>query len=394
MRMLFSSVAGFGSLHPVIALARAARAAGHDVAIATSDVQRSTIERLGFAFFPAGSNPGAEMRRRHPDVPVPPVNDESLRRVLQFMFGDIYVELMLPGLLEACRSWRPEVIVRGHIALAPMIAAEELDIPHVAIEEAASGELATNEAMFAEPLTRWRRERRLPANLHLASLRRYLWLVPFPPSLRHDGAPFGPTARRIQPLIFNETRDSLPPTWLDTLPAGPVVHVSLGTVAQQPELLRKIVDGLAEEPFTVVLATGTPNVAEALGTLPANVISVPFVPHSLLLPRCDALITHAGAGSLITGIMAGLPMVLVPLFGDQPPNAACAVRAGAGIILDAATLSPQSVCHATRVVLAEPRYRESVQRVRDEAKGLPDHAEAVRWLEYVAEHRQLPPTAP
>jgi len=394
MRMLFSSVAGFGSLHPLIALARAARTAGHDVAIATGEVQRSTIERLGFAFLPAGPNPLAEMLRRHPDVPVPPVGDEGGRQVMQLMFGGIYAELMLPGLLAACRAWRPEVIVRGHLALAPMIAAEELDIPHVAIEEASSGELATREAMLAEPLERWQRERRLPAHLDLASLRRYLWLVPFPPSLRHDGAPFGPTARRIQPLIFNEKHDSIPPTWLDALPTGPVVHVSLGTFAQRPELLRKIVDGLAEEPFTVVLATGPATVAEALGTLPANVISVPFVPHSLLLPRCDALITHAGAGSLITGIMAGLPMVLVPLFGDQPPNAACAVRAGAGIMLDADTLSPQSVRCATREVLAEPRYRESVQRVRAEAKGLPDHAEAVRWLEHVAEHRQLPATAP
>jgi UDP:flavonoid glycosyltransferase YjiC (YdhE family) len=85
-------------------------------------------------------------------------------------------------------------------------------------------------------------------------------------------------------------------------------------------------------------------------------------------------------------------MIFVPLFGDQPPNAACAARAGAGIMLDADTLSPQSVRRATREVLAEPRYRESVQQVRAEANGLPDHAEAIRWLEHVAVHRQLPTT--
>jgi len=395
MRMLFSSVAGLGSLHPLIALAREAKAAGHEVAIATSEPLRPLIERLDFLFFPTGPSPVAEMMRRHPDVRVPPVDgdDESTKQVRQLIFGGVLVELMLPGLLDASRSWLPDIVVRGHLALAPYIAAEELGIPHATIEEAAAGELTSHERMFAEPLARWRRERGLSPDPELASLRRYLWLVPFPPSLRHDTAPFGPTARRIQPLIFNESRTSPPPGWLESLPDGPVVHTSLGTVAQRPELLRTIVDGLAGEPYTVVLATGAPAMAEALGTLPPNVIAVPFVPHSLLLPRCDAFITHAGAGSLITGIMTGLPMVFVPLFGDQPHNAMCAEEAGAGIMLDPVTLTAESVRHATRAVLGERRYRESVQRLRDEANALPDHKQAVHWLEYVAEHRATPPAA-
>ena len=389
IRMLFCSIAGLGSLHPLIALAREARAAGHDVAIATTDLQGSMIERLGFQFFPAGPNPRAEMLRRHPDVPVPPVDEEGLRRVIQFMFGGVLVELMLPGLLDACRSWRPDIVVRGHIALAPVIAAEELGIPYATIEEASSGEL--NEAMFTEPVARWRSERGLPPDPQLASIRRYLWLVPFPPSLRHEEASFGPTARRIQPLTFNESQESPPPEWLDALPAGPVVHASLGTFARRPELLRIIVQGLADESFTTVVATGTPTMAETLGTLPPNVIAVPFVPHSLLLPRCNAFITHAGAGSLIAGIMNGLPMVFIPLFGDQPPNAECAAAAGTGIMLDAAKLSAQLVRDATRAVLGDPRFRDSVRRVQDEANALPDHRQAVRWLEYVAEHRSTPP---
>jgi len=393
MRMLFSSTAGLGSLHPLIALAREAKAGGHEVAIATDEMQRSLIERLDFLFFAAGTNARSETLRRHPDIPIPPVDDRSMRQVRQLMFAGVLVELMLPGLLDACRSWLPDIVVRAHLALAPYIAAEELDIPHATIEEAAAGELTSHEAMFAEPLARWRRERGLSPDPDLASLRRYLWLVPFPPSLRHDEAPFGLTARRIQPLIFNESQASPAPGWLDALPAGRLVHVSLGTVAQRPELLRIIVDGLAGEPYTVVLATGTPAMAEALGTLSSNVIAVPFAPHSLLLPRCDAFITHAGAGGLITGIMTGLPMVFVPLFGDQPPNAMCAAKAGTGIVLETSTLTAKSVRDATRAVLTEARYRESVQRVKDEANALPDHEQAVRWLEYVAERRAVPPAA-
>jgi MGT family glycosyltransferase len=138
-----------------------------------------------------------------------------------------------------------------------------------------------------------------------------------------------------------------------------------------------------------VVATGTQAIADALGALPPNVIAVPFVPHSLLLPRCNAFITHAGAGSLVTGITAGVPMVFVPLFGDQPPNAERAAAAGTGIVLDAAKLSAQSVREATLAVLEDDRYRESVRRVQDEINSLPDHDQAIHWIEQVAERRPI-----
>jgi MGT family glycosyltransferase len=303
------------------------------------------------------------------------------------MFAGIYVEIMLPALLDACRTWLPDVLVRGHLCLAPWIAAEETGLPHVTVEAAASGALAEHEEHFREPLARWLQERGLPPDPELERLRRYLWLSPFPQSLRHHGAPFGPSGRRMQPLIFNETLPGPSPTWLDDLPPGPVVHASLGTVAQRPELLRILVDGLAGQPYTAVLATGTPQLLEGLGRLPKNVRAAPFIPHTNLLPKCDVLITHAGAGTLITGIMHGLPMAMVPLFGDQPPNAERAAAAGAGIVLDQNALTPEAVRDAVRKLLEDPSYRENSRRIRDEALALPDHGEAVGWLEQIARDR-------
>jgi UDP:flavonoid glycosyltransferase YjiC (YdhE family) len=118
--------------------------------------------------------------------------------------------------------------------------------------------------------------------------------------------------------------------------------------------------------------------------LPPNVRAERYVPHSLLLPRCDAIITHAGAGTLITSINAGLPMVMVPLFGDQPVNAEGAAAAGAGIVLDRATLTPESVREATRAVLSDPRYREGIAALRREIDALPSHNQAVNWIADVA----------
>jgi UDP:flavonoid glycosyltransferase YjiC (YdhE family) len=392
MRALFCSTSGLGDLHPIIALALAAKAEGHEVAIATDRERGAIVDRLGLKFFPTGDNPRALMLERYPDVPLPPRDPEGSKLVARLMFGGIFVEVMLPAILEACESWSPDLIVRGHLCLAPWLAAEKLDLPHVTAEAAASGFTADRAAYFVEPMTRWLDELGLPPDPKLDRIYRYLWLAPFPASLRHPDAPFGPTARRTQPLIFNGSVTAASPAWLNDLPGDrPIVHASLGTVLQRPEKLRVIVDAFADEHVTLVLATGNPALQETLGELPSNVIAEPFVSHTHLLPRCDALITHAGAGTLITGIMHGLPMVLVPFFGDQPPNAAMAAAAGCGTVLDHETLTPDDLRQATRTILADSRYRESSERVRQETLALPDHKQAVGWLEHVARHR-TPPT--
>ena len=121
--------------------------------------------------------------------------------------------------------------------------------------------------------------------------------------------------------------------------------------------------------------------------LPANTRIARYLPHSQLLPRCDAIITHAGAGTLIASIDAGLPMVLVPIAGDQPANAGRAAAAGAGILLDPDAVTPEGVRDATRAVLNEARYREAVQALQREIEALPSHDEAVGWIQEVARTR-------
>ncbi len=387
MRMLFTSTPGFGSLHPLIAMACAARDAGHEAAIATGEERRTTVERLGVTFFPAGDDIRAAFRERYPDVAIPPIDAAGSLRVRALGFGGVFVELMLPGLFAACAAWRPDIIIRTHLAYAGWLVAEELGIPHATIEEAASGIEASNREVMSGPLNAQLAKRGLPPDPELASLYRYLVLVPFPPSLRHPDAPFGPTARRIRPLIFSDSHDDTAPAWMNALPRGPCVHASLGTVANRPEILRAIVDGLAGEPLTLVLATGPFVTPESLGALPANVFAAQYVPHSQLLPLCDAIITHAGAGTLIAAVNAGLPMVLVPLFGDQPPNAECAAAAGVGVIIEPSSLTPEAMREAVRSVLRDERYRQSVAALRDEIDALPGHETGVQWLEAVASRR-------
>ena len=115
-------------------------------------------------------------------------------------------------------------------------------------------------------------------------LHRYLALVPFPPSLRDPAAPLPPTAHRMKPLIFNESGDEKLPEWIDSLPSLPVVHATLGTAVDRPDLLRTIVDGLADEHVNLILAIGRGRDAAVLGSFPKNVRVAEYIPHTQLLP--------------------------------------------------------------------------------------------------------------
>ena len=60
MRMLFSCLAGYGSLHPLLLLSLAAKKAGHEVAFATGGERRSTGVHSGQRGGPADRQPGAQ----------------------------------------------------------------------------------------------------------------------------------------------------------------------------------------------------------------------------------------------------------------------------------------------------------------------------------------------
>jgi UDP:flavonoid glycosyltransferase YjiC (YdhE family) len=66
---------------------------------------------------------------------------------------------------------------------------------------------------------------------------------------------------------------------------------------------------------------------------PDNVTVTRWVRHADVLPHCSAVITHGGHGTVMKALIAGVPLVVVPLGRDQPGNAARMIRVGAGVRL-------------------------------------------------------------
>ncbi len=159
-----------------------------------------------------------------------------------------------------------------------------------------------------------------------------------------------------------------------------LIVVSLSTLQQgQGPLLQRILASLADMPIKALVTLGPALQADQFRA-PPNARLVQFVPHSTVLPHAAALITQCGIGGVIKALRHAVPLVCIPLVGDQPDNAARVVARGAGVRLgrDASTAQ---IRRAVQQVLCQPRFREAALRLAAEL-GRGDPAEtAVSELE-------------
>jgi UDP:flavonoid glycosyltransferase YjiC (YdhE family) len=85
-------------------------------------------------------------------------------------------------------------------------------------------------------------------------------------------------------------------------------------------------------------------------------------PHSEVLRHASAVVTHAGHGTVIKALAAGVPVVALPLGRDQLDNAARVAHHGVGLRLKPQT-RPEAIAKAVRRVLEEPSFSAAAERM-------------------------------
>jgi UDP:flavonoid glycosyltransferase YjiC (YdhE family) len=110
--------------------------------------------------------------------------------------------------------------------------------------------------------------------------------------------------------------------------------------------------------------------------VPANVIVAEFLPQAPVLERADLLVSHSGSGTMLGGLVHGVPQVALPRGTDQPQNAALLARAGAGVVVAPDDYAVDTIRAAVREVSSDPSFSAAAERVRDEIAAMPD-ADAV-----------------
>ena len=121
---------------------------------------------------------------------------------------------------------------------------------------------------------------------------------------------------------------STAPGYLDE-PGDPWVLVSISSQLQDDiPVAEMALEALADRPVRVLVTLGPGHGRDELSTIPSNARVEGTVAHAAVLQRSVLFVGHAGHGSVMKALWHGRPMVLVPWGRDQPGVAARAQALG------------------------------------------------------------------
>jgi UDP:flavonoid glycosyltransferase YjiC (YdhE family) len=194
------------------------------------------------------------------------------------------------------------------------------------------------------------------------------YLTCFPESL--DPAPF--EVRRFRYPALEAAPQPLPDWWPGD--ERPLVYLTFGSVAaafpSAAAAYRNALEAVAGLPVRVLLTVGR---ELELGPVPANVHVERWVPQADVLGHAAAVVCHGGSGTTLGGLAAGLPLVVVPLFADQPHNGVRVATVGAGVVA-----SLDGIRGAILRVLGDDSYRARAEALAGEMRALPPADEFLR----------------
>jgi UDP:flavonoid glycosyltransferase YjiC (YdhE family) len=380
MRILVTSTPGMGHLNALLPLMFALQEAGHDLLVVTAAESCERVAGYGFnvrAGGLAGNDRRATLAQRMPAImALPP------RRRRGHLYAGFFAEGAAPVMRVALQpvfsDFSPDIVIHetGELAGAPMAVAR--GIPHLTVA-------------FSGALPEWAHDMTVEAiapvwgaeGLSSPTMDDVLgdvYLHPFPPSFGQ--APSGGVVHPMRVEAVDRDTGS-PPPWLDNLGTRrPLVYVTSGTEPLGGTApWAAIVAALGRMDVDAVATIGNHMDQSVLGEVPRNVRVERFVPQRFVLDRAAAVVSHAGAGSVLGASRQGIPQVLNPLGADQWENADAATDAGLAVTCELDQRSDADIAAALSSILNDPRYRDAAAQVSKEIEAMPAPAEHVATIE-------------
>ncbi|XP_076239973.1 UDP-glycosyltransferase UGT5 [Calliopsis andreniformis] len=126
----------------------------------------------------------------------------------------------------------------------------------------------------------------------------------------------------------------------------------------------------------------------------SNVMIKKWLPQYDIMnhPNVKVFFGHGGLLGVSEGAYCGVPMLLMPLYGDQYQNAIAAQARGAALLLSFTEFTEQSLRHALDELFNNTMYAENARKLSKAYRDRPATSleTAVWWTEYVARGESLP----
>src|ERR1700722_7158639 len=408
-RFVLCTTPAQGHTLPLVALAGRLVGEGHDVAFFTTEHYRSRVEATGARFAPfAAAYDAHDLMVANP-AREPPAKrgvggvKDDLRRIFigpmpgqyrglrllleQFAADCIVVDSMFFGALPLALGPRPARPALACIGVMPYPSNSRDTAPFGVAFQPGTGPLhrlrnatmnwATEHFVLSD-IQRFARRRLAEAGSPAGFSGYFVDLQPkvvdaylqeTVAGFEYPRSDLTPTVRFVGPILAPPAQAFEEPSWWPELGSGrPVVHVTQGTLdnADLGRLLLVTIRALAGDDVLVIATTGGPDPEPLRSDLPANVRLKRFVPHDLLLPHVDVMVTNGGYGGVQQALANGVPLVVAGDSEDKPEVAARVQWSGAGVNLHTGRPTPAMVRRAVRRVLGRDTYRQRAQALQAE----------------------------
>ncbi|WP_439656159.1 glycosyltransferase [Lentzea sp. HUAS TT2] len=336
MRVLLTSLPLRSHLVPaVVPLARALREQGHEAVIATGPAMAHLDHTVVMPDIPAPSDFG-------PPPSWVPERDGVLKVPL---WSSELVVASAANILDFARTWRPDVVLRETSEYGGQIAAEVLGVPHALLDIAPF-------APFEIPLLDELMDK-VRARFGICATGPFLTagLTPpaWHPAQQHFRVPIDRGGDGGEEIVASFGANALMMMAGSALP-----HV--------------VVEALGEVGAPAVIAIGS---GEWTGPRPSNVRLEAEIPQQRLLGTAKVFVTHGGYSGVREALTAGVPMVALPLFVDQPRNADRIQDLGVGVRVDVKELTAAVLAERVQHVLDTRAYHDEAEKLAAQMNDLP-----------------------
>lgn len=429
--ILAASVPAPGHVIPLLSVAQHLSSLGHSVSFLTGSVFRDQVVARGFRFIPlegkadfnylrldeemperAAAKPGPELLNVECiSTIVEPMPDQYriLRRLLaQESIDLIVIDPNFMGvmpLLLGPKEARPPIITIGVMALfITSCDVSPFSFPDSSPEGRIRNRQETQQffALMQPTTARMNHalnscgapsltEPLMDAAAHLTD--RFLLLTA--EAFEYPRSDITPNIQFIGNLPPAGSKTAALPVWWDSLDRSrPLVLVTQGTLANKDlsQLIEPAIAALADEPVTVLVATGRPDFREVIrfpnGKKPANVIIDEFIPFERILHEIDVFVTNGGYGAIKLALSKGVPLVIAGDTEDKIFNAARVEWSQTGVNLATGRPTAEQIQAAVRQVLTNKLYKTNAVKMQQEFSRYDTHALLTQAVDSLLAQRQ------
>lgn len=393
MKVLFASLGNYGHIFPLVPLAQAASAAGHEVWFATSEQFHPILEKAELAPLACGltvpeafieaAGGQAFLEANGGQVQASDLAPEVLAALAVKAFGSVLPRSVFADLAPLLAQVRPDLVVYESQNPGAAFAAAAAGIRAVCHGTGRVSADPTMDPLIQQELFAAANDLGVAGKLGHGRTLGNPYIDICPPSVQsQEFLDSGVTVIPQRPVTFAEPAE-LPERI--TAGEGPLVYLSFGTVVSSAQLLRTAIEGLLPLGVRVLVATSSVVDPAELGELPERIIALPWVPQAEALPHASAIVHHGGHGITLAALVAGLPQLIVPAEGDGYANAPAVTAAGAGRMLIGQDLTAKAIETEVRTLLTDGAHREAAARIAREIEAMPSPEQTVaRFAEFVA----------